>query len=159
MLISPRGEPLPPSHIERKLRELDDRLSLKYMNDGYGGYWAVMCRWMQNDPRRELIQTGRMPPTGDRDMLARLPEDCSLEDAHDYVQQAFRRHSSNRDDVRKMLEKLTAWNEKVTKDAIEAEVQLAEELFEANAPTLLEKEGKTVPIFRGGWMDLKDGTS
>jgi hypothetical protein len=112
LLITPRGTPTPPQDIERRLRAINDRLSLSYFDNG-GGAWAVMLQWSDIDRRRETVRDGRTDEKDARDVICWLPVDCSVESAHDYFVKACLTGyiGSNKDEVRSMLNQVHAWND------------------------------------------------
>ena len=152
MLRDTMDRPLPLTNVVESLRRVDDRLDLKYVvyhhrdgvNTNRDERWAIILRWSETDPRRVMIQRGQMDPGADFDVMAYLPLDCSPEEAFHYFASSAKQFH-RKDDVERLLSRIDKYNEKVTSDAKQSTVDLAEELISTNAPTLFEKEGKTIP--------------
>src|SRR6185437_1713564 len=107
-LVTASGDPAPPQHIVAKLRAINPRLSLKWVDS----YWGLMLAWSDVDERRQLVRRGALTEAAAQDLLAMLPPDCSAEQAHDYFVNACKSYGgSNRDEVRKMLDRIDYWNE------------------------------------------------
>ena len=81
MLITPRGEPIPPQEAVRRLRDIDERLSVKWVPSAAGAYWAIIETWMHGDPRWERVATGEITRDQAFDLRAMLPPDCSAEES------------------------------------------------------------------------------
>ena len=154
------GAAVPPQDLVRRFKQVDDRLDVKfihYPHVNYGNtnvqeYWAIIIRWPDDDPRRQLIQRGDLPEHGDFDVISFLPLDCSVEQAFSFFENACRGQVRDRQDVRRFLERLHKFNENVQEEAMKPVTELAEELIETNAPTLFRNEGKTTSkvVMRGG---------
>lgn len=155
--------PLPPNEVVESLKRVDDRLELKYVvfrsrdgaNINLDERWAIILRWAESDKRRLMIQRGDMAPEADYDVLAYLPLDCPADQAFSYFEKGARQFH-RREDVERLVSRVQKYNEKNTKDALKETKELSEELIEANAPQLFEKEtGKKVTkVFLSG--DKKD---
>jgi hypothetical protein len=98
--------------------------------------------WPANDPRRALIQSGDMKLGDAVDGVAMLPEDCTADEAFGYIQRSFVRNSG-RAEVKKLLDRVDEYNDRVLEANLEPTVELTEELVRTNAPTLFE--GKHIP--------------
>ena len=99
MLITPLGEPIAPIRAQEALRAVSPRLFLKWVS-GVMEYWAICERWMERDPRREMIQRGELAQDADFDVKHFLPMGCSPEEVEGFVLRNFVRV----DDARKMAE-------------------------------------------------------
>lgn len=158
MIVNLRGEPEAPSDVVRRLRAIDSRLGLVFIAGDPGSYpdqWAITDAWGPNDPRWGKVQKGQLAGERAYDIIGFLPQDCSPAEAHSYVMRAFKRWSGRKDECAKWLQKLDDWNEKQEQRNFQPTVALAEELIDANSATLFRDMGKTAPVFRGGFADLK----
>lgn len=159
MLVTQTGQPIPPQETLQRLQQMDDRLGLKYL-DYPEACWAITIRWLQNDPRREMVQRGLMSPADTHDILGRMPVDCPAEQAPGYIERAFVRWSGKKEDVAWLLNKLRTENDKVRKAQMDEMLELGDEMFDANAATLFRNQGKTLaknrlPDSHGRRMDRK----
>lgn len=153
MIYADFARPAPPSEIVKRLKQVDDRLDLTYIsyphrdgpNVNITQYWAITQRWRQDDKRRQMIQLGQMAESSDFDVLAKLPIDCSVEEAHDYFLRALKGKIETHGDVKRVLERLHKYNEAQKVENLKETTELAEELIESNVGTLFEKEGKKIP--------------
>lgn len=151
-LLAIQIERNPPADVVRRLKQVDDRLDLKFVNYptiDYGNvnatqYWAIIYRWQENDPRRVMIQRGDMPAHADYDVVTFLPLDCPVEQAFSLFERGARQ-LAGRSDADYLRSRVHKWNETVKEEAVKETVELAEELIETNAGTLFREEGKTVP--------------
>lgn len=140
-IIGLDGQPLGPANITQRLKQIDPALGLRYVHGMK--QWAVTHKWSLTDSRRELIQRGDLNPEDDCDVIAWLPEDCSVDEAYGYIERQFVRMGPVKAEVAKMLERLDNFNDKQVDDVMQPVNDLAEELIETNAPTLFE--GKHIP--------------
>lgn len=145
------ARPIPPTEIVRRLKQVDDRLDLMYVafvsrdgpNTNMDERWAIIQRWLDTDKRRRLIQLGQMSPESDYDVLVYLPLDCPVDDAFSYFERAVKGQVRDNRDVERIVSRLHLWNESAKEEALKETKELAEELIEANAPTLFREQGKT----------------
>jgi hypothetical protein len=93
MLVTPRGEPVPPQSVVRRLAAVDPRLSVKWVPMPTGAYWGIIERWKEGDPRFEMIQKGEMSPDSAFDLRAILPAGWSVEESESFVARHFERVS------------------------------------------------------------------
>ena len=114
VLVNRFEEPIPPSDIVRRLKQIDPHLGLRYYNDSRqeGYHWAVTWDWPANDRRREWIQQGQTPPDRAFDILTFLPSDCDPNDAYGFVVRSMRVASTP--EIRKCLEWVARYNDDVT---------------------------------------------
>ncbi len=89
MLITPRGEPVPPQEAVRRLQEIDERLSVKWVPSASGPYWGIIETWKQGDERWERVNSGEITRDQAFDLRAMLPPDCSAEEAVGFVERFF----------------------------------------------------------------------
>jgi hypothetical protein len=89
MLITPRGEPVPPQEAVRRLREIDERLSVKWVPSASGPYWGIIETWKQGDERWARVNSGEIREEQAFDLRAMLPPDCSAEEAVGFVERFF----------------------------------------------------------------------
>lgn len=157
MIYADFVRPVPSPEIVKRLKQIDDRLDLKYFvwpsrdyaNTNMTQNWGIIQRWSQTDKRRQMIQLGQMKEDDDFDVLCWLPIDCSVEQAHDYLLRACKGKFKSSKDIEYVLNNIAKWNKEA---AIPQEVkELAEELIESNAKTLFKEEGKHIPqVFMSG---------
>ena len=114
MLITPRGEPIPPQEAVRRLREIDERLSVKWVPSATGPYWGIIETWKAGDERWSRVTTGEITPEQAFDLRAMLPGDCSAEQAVGFVERYFEPVSNAREQAAKHLDKVVQHN-KATK--------------------------------------------
>lgn len=143
MLVTLHGEPVPPQDVLKRLKQVDDRLGLKFIGEPIN-YWTVTLRWPEMDPRRAMIQRGEMAPGTDYDVIANFPRDCPVDEAVGMIQNNFKKHPTN-NEIQHFLYKLDKLNRQAQADAMKSTNDLAEELLETNAKTLFRDEGKRVP--------------
>ena len=153
MIYTEYSRPAPPSEIVKRLKQVDDRLDLMYLSfphrDGINmnltQYWAIIQRWRENDKRRQMIQRGLMREDADFDVLAKLPLDCSPEDAFNYFEKGLKGQFKGNPDVRYFLDNLHKFNKKQQEENLKPVTEHAEEMIEANVTTLFKEQGKTIP--------------
>lgn len=145
--------------IKDRLAEIDPRLGVCIVPDRdapQGAWWAVTYWWSENDPRRASIRDGSLPLDHAFDILVFLPHDCSVDEAYGYIVSRFKAWSGSRDDVRKLLDRVHLYNRKAREQTLAPVKELADELLEANAPTLFADRGKTT--FRSTRTKSRSGT-
>lgn len=151
LLYSDFSRPAPDPEIVKRLKQIDERLDLRFMsypsrdgaNMNVSQNWTIVQRWRQDDARRKMIMLGQMAEGDDFDILAWLPVDCNVEQAHDYFLRACKGKYRDNKDIEYFLNNIHKWNKEA---AVPKEVkEYAEEMIEANVKTLFEKEGKTIP--------------
>jgi hypothetical protein len=143
--------PEPPADIVRRLRQVDERLDLRwvsyrntdYANVNENAYWAIVLNWAENDKRWMYVQRGEMSPESTFDIIAMLPPDCDVEQAFGFFQRGLRGRVQTKNDVDLIVSRVHKWNEDVRAEAMKGTMELAEELIETNAGTLFREEGKT----------------
>jgi hypothetical protein len=113
LLVSPRGEPVPPSSVLKRLAAVDERLSLRWMPSPLTGpYWALVERWRRGDPRWERVQSGELTEDHAVDMVAMLPPDCSVHDVEGWMLRKFGRVIDPEKEAAQQIERLQQANEK-----------------------------------------------
>lgn len=90
MLITPNFEPVPPQDAVKRLRAIDERLTLKWMKNVGGDYWAILEAWRPDDPRWGAVRRGEVPDNVAFDCRAMLPPDCSPYEVEGFVERHFR---------------------------------------------------------------------
>ena len=66
--------PEPNADVLRTLKQIDERLGLRYLPVG-AGCWAITEKWGDDDKRRSRIRAGEMAPDMDFDILGFASED------------------------------------------------------------------------------------
>lgn len=131
--------------IKDRLQEIDPRLGVCLVpdSDAPGGcWWAITYWWADDDPRRAWIRAGTHQLDEAFDVLVWLPKDCSVDEAYGYITSRFKAWSGSRDDIRKLLDRVHMYNHQAREQALAPVRELADELLEANAPTLFADRGK-----------------
>lgn len=135
LIFGASGNPEPSPEIQRRLRAIDSRLSLKFHPD-FPRHWSVMCDWRQDDRRWERVQTGAVDPAQAQDIIGWLPLDCSVEDAPAYLERTISQFSHRT--AERIAFDVTKWNtETVLRDEIGA---VMDELANSNFG---EKDNRT----------------
>lgn len=91
ILLNERGTPEPSPDIQRRLRAIHPRLSLKYVTAA-PSHWAVTLGWDDSDPRNERVRTGKLPIGSAYDIIGYLPMDAGVDDAPGYLARMFRQY-------------------------------------------------------------------
>lgn len=107
ILLGLDGRPKPPEEIVRRLRAIDPRMGLKFV-PGVLMNWAVTMEFGPDDRRRKDIQSGKVNPEDAYDIIGWLPAECSLDEAPAYISRMIAMYP--REDVRKALDRMEAWN-------------------------------------------------
>ena len=114
--LSGRIEP-PPAALAR-LREVDPRLSMRFVPSVAGSYWVITREWVADDPRRAAIQRGEMDPAFANDIVATLPGDVGPQEAGAFVERYFVKSDDPKSDaVRRVAEQVAA-QEKANKEQL-----------------------------------------
>lgn len=113
MLITPYGEPVPPQEAVKKLRQIDPRLSLKWVPSAAGAYWGIIETYGEHDPRWARVNSGELPRELAFDLRAMLPPDCSAEEAVGFVERYFRPVGDARKEAEAKVKKVVKANAEV----------------------------------------------
>lgn len=152
------GQPLPPSDIVARLKQVDERLGLEYVayptrdysNVNLDEHWAITCTWAADDKRRHLVQIGQLPEGSERDVIAFLPIDCPADQAFGYFERNVKQFNGQKS-YERILSRVHEYNKKATEENLKETKELAEELIESNVSTLFAEQGKNIPkVFLGG---------
>lgn len=103
----------------RRLRDIDERLSVKWVPSAAGAYWAIIETWKQGDPRWERVATGEIGREQAFDLRAMLPPDCSAEESVGFVERYFRPVGNAAEDAAKHIEKVVKHNRATKEKHIE----------------------------------------
>ena len=91
-IVNNRGEPIPPSEVVERLRRVDERLSIEWV-DGGGtfsvAYFGLFERWRQGDKRWERVQNGEIPESKARDLITMFPRHCPAGEMAAFVEQRW----------------------------------------------------------------------
>lgn len=138
LILSERGTPEPPTEVQRRLAQIDDRLFLAWYPFGpHGqGVWAIRERWAETDPRRQFIQRGEMRADADFDQLGTAPVGCSADDAFAFVVQALRQRAATKGEADRMLSRVDQYNAAQAARNVAPVKARAAELIDANAPRI-----------------------
>lgn len=113
------GEPVPPQEAVRRLREIDERLSVKWVPSAAGAYWGIIEQWKESDPRWEYVKRGEFTRDQTYDLRAMLPPDCSAEEAVGFVERYFRPVGHAATDAAEAIAKVTKFNKSVKEKHVE----------------------------------------
>jgi hypothetical protein len=119
MLITPYGEPVPPQEAVKKLKQIDSRLSLKWVPSAAGAYWGIIETYAEHDPRWTRVNSGELPRELAFDLRAMLPPDCSAEEAVGFVERYFRPVGDARKEAAAKVQKIVKTNAEVKEKHIE----------------------------------------
>ena len=87
VLVNNRGEPLPPYDITERLKRIDSRLSIEWVEGAWGcSYFGLFERWRQGDPRWQRVQSGEVPEKMARDLVQMFPRSCSTPEMAAFVE-------------------------------------------------------------------------
>lgn len=109
ILFGADGTPQPPQDILRRLRAVDARLGLRFTAHVPDCPWSVTLEWHHDDPRRQHVRDGTMPPDDAFDCVARLPMDCSVDEAAAYITR--RMAMSPREDINALVQRMNVFNQ------------------------------------------------
>jgi len=114
MLVTPQGAPIPSERSLKILREINPRLSLRWV-DGAVSYWAITERWRDDDPRRERIKQNEIPADMDWDIKNFLPRSCSPEEVEGFILRFYVRVEDPEKQAREAIDQ-TARENKAARD-------------------------------------------
>ena len=149
--------PDPPADILERLRQIDPTLGLRFSPttiDNWSGdvvnvgHWIVTIGWREDDRRWEMVRRQEMKPEDACDRVLDLPADCSVQEAYGYFVDNVKRWNGSKDEVTRLLSRAHHFNAKREQDILDETLAFADELIEANAPTLFQSLGKTIAKFR-----------
>lgn len=140
-------EPALASDILRGLREIDPKLSLKWLP--VFKRWAIAYEWEEGDPRWAYVQRGEHPRSEARDILDYIPGDATADDAYGYIVNAFKRvgQYEGKQSVQRLLERVHTYNKRHAEEAA----------FTANEDTL--NYAAVMPIEAVPRVQFTDGVS
>ena len=111
-----RIEP-PPAALAR-LREVDPRLSMRFVPSVAGSYWVITRDWLPDDPRRAAIQAGQMDPAYANDIVATLPGEVGPQEAGAFVERFFVKSADPKADAVRRVAEQVAQQEKAQKEQL-----------------------------------------
>lgn len=119
MLITPRGEPVPPQEAVRRLQAIDEHLSVKWVPSAAGPYWGIIETWKAGDERWARVHSGEIGREQAFDLRAMLPPDCSAEEAVGFVERYFRPVGHAASDAAEHVQRVVKHNRAVKEQHIE----------------------------------------
>jgi len=113
VILNERGNPVPPTEVQKRLKDIHSRLSLRFMEGSLKSHWAITMDWTKKDPRH--AKNDRK----DRafDIIGYLPVGCSIDEAPAYLAKTFRTYP--RKDVQSLLDRIDKFNASVKEDAVD----------------------------------------
>lgn len=89
-IVNNRGEPVPPSDVVERLRRIDERLSIEWVEGAWGAsYFGLFERWKQGDRRWERVQNGEIAEAKARDLIQMFPRSCPAYEMAAFVEQRW----------------------------------------------------------------------
>jgi hypothetical protein len=143
--------PEPNAEVLRSLKQIDERLGLRYLPIGEG-CWAITEKWGEDDKRRARVRSGEIPPSMDFDVLGFASEELLLEDAVGMLTHQLRAKVTNRPEYQSMLDRCILQNKLQSQENISGTREFAHELFAANE----ENMGAKI-ISRGAGFTIENG--
>lgn len=143
--------PEPNRDIVRRLKQVDERLDLRYLPIG-GGCWAITEKWGENDMRRSRIRSGEIPPNADFDVVGFADPELTADDAFAVLVKSLKAKVADGADYTQMLNDTIYFNQARTA-AIKAEAKsFGDELIDANQEKIA---GKTISRGAGFSFDAE----
>lgn len=107
VVLNHRGTPEPSSEIQRRLRQVHPRLSLRYV-DAFDAHWAICLHWAESDARWAMVQSNEVDPMRSVDIIGYLPMACSVDEAAPYLEKSLREYPA--DEVRNLVRSIGQYN-------------------------------------------------
>lgn len=130
--------PEPNRDIVRRLKQVDERLDLRYLPIA-GGCWAITEKWGENDPRRGRIRSGELSPGADFDVVGFADPELTAEDAFAVLVKGLRAKIADGGDYAKMLEDTIYFNQARTAAVKNEAKAFGDELIDANQEKIAGK--------------------
>ena len=139
VVLNHRGTPEPSSEIQRRLRAVHPRLSLRYV-DAFHEHWAICMGWEDSDPRWQHVQSQDIDPLRSMDIVGYLPMRCTLDEAPAYLERSLRQFP--RQDVQRVADHLMHFNETAPLNAA-VEQAIAEVLDSPDPSGTAKRRGRS----------------
>lgn len=110
LVLNALGRPEPSPEIQRRLRTLHPRLSLRYVESSTE-HWAVTMGWDEADSRWEHVKKGDIPSSRAADIVGYLPMLCRTDEAPSYLERMLRTYPS--DEAKRTADFVSQWNQTV----------------------------------------------
>jgi len=130
MLITPRGEPVPPQSVVRRLAAIDERLTIRWVPSVGGAYWAICETYRRGDERWALVQRGELREQEAFDILCMLPPDASSEEAEGILLRRFGRVEHAASEAQAQVERIARANAQQKQAHVDAFLREQEEKHE-----------------------------
>lgn len=86
LLVSERGQPVPPQDVVRELWKINLGLSIEWVQGAFGtSCFGLFERWRQDDVRWERVRRGEYPEHLARDLVTRFPPECPTREMVSWV--------------------------------------------------------------------------
>lgn len=124
-LVNNRGEPLPPTDVIERLRRIDERLSIEWVEGAWGvSYFGLFERWRQGDPRWSRVQNGEIGEASARDLVQMFPRTCPAPEMAAFVEHRWGSRAQP-NDPKAEADRLVAEANRLYEQAREQSVQKA----------------------------------
>lgn len=133
-LINHLGQPVPPTEVVERLRLIDERLSIEWVEGAWGAaYFGLFERWRQGDRRWERVQNGELPESKARDLVRMFPRECPAPEMAAFVEQRWggRAILDPVKEAQKAVDRAQASLEKAKESAINAVVSKSMDKFDS----------------------------
>lgn len=116
VLVSPRGDPIPPRELVEALKARHPRFKIEWVKAAWGmSGFVIKEEWKESDPRRDEIRRGARDPESAFDLLTRFPDGCPtgemlswIENNLGYVRDPVKEAERRVEEARKALEEAQA---------------------------------------------------
>lgn len=139
VLVSAGGVPVPPQDAVRRLKAVDERLSLEWSAGAWGTQGFVLFRaWGPDDKRWARVRSGELDPAGARDMVFKFPRDCPASSISAYVENSYgdRAVSDPVAEAERIMREAQANYARLTEQAVDKTVEMGVQRIEDDSDHL-----------------------
>lgn len=145
LLVTPRGDPVPPQSVVAQLQRVDPGLSIEWVAGALGThYFGLFQRWRQGDPRWQHVQQGEIPEQSARDLVQMFPRECPTHEMAAWVERQYGQRAIA--DPRAEADKLVARAQQLYAQAQEQGIERVVE----TGTQRIEDESDHARLVRGG---------